>query len=148
MKRVFLAAALFFSVAIVRAEYSPSFQSTRTCAAEANLLVATGSIKLVSIIVDSPTVNNSSFLTIHDSTTSASGGYNPNRSTFSYLSTNATAIIGNFPAQFAYNQNTSSGVVINKQGAACTEVFWHFVTPEIELEGISGRIPALSNYRP
>ena len=144
MKRLFFVAALFFSAAAVKADYSPSLQSTRTCAAEANLLVATGSIKVESIVVSSPTFANS-FLTIQDSTTSAVGGYNPNTSTFTSLATISTTFQ---PFQIDYDQNTSSGMVINKQGEACTEVFWRFVYPENELIGFTGRTPPLDNYRP
>ena len=51
VKRVFLVAALFFSAAVVRAEYIPSLQSTATCGAVNFVLVATGSIKVEQIVV-------------------------------------------------------------------------------------------------
>ena len=145
IKRLFFTAVLFFSAALVHADYTPSLQSTRTCAAEQNILVATGSIKLVRIVVSSPTLNMQSSLTIHDSTTSSSGGYNPNTSTITSLSTNSNELR---PFQIDYDHNMSSGMVLNKQGAACIECSWRFVYPENELEGLTGRLPPLDSYRP
>ena len=145
MKRLFLVAALFFSAAVAKADYSPSLQSTISCNSQGNALVSTGSIRLVRIVVSSPTFNNSS-ITVYNSTTGSSGlGYNPNTSTFTFLATNATTFQ---PFQIDYDQVTSSGLVISKQGAACTSVFWRFNYPDSELEGISGRIPLLNDYRP
>lgn len=150
MKRVFLVAALFFSAAVVRAEYIPSLQSTATCGAVNFVLVATGSIKVEQIVVASPTVNQSaSMIGIFPSTTSGIGGYNPNVTTGTFLSTNIVATgPGVTPFSIDYNFNLSSGMVINKQGAACTEVFWRFVYPENEFIGLTGRTPPLDDYRP
>ena len=139
-----IASVMFLPTFALAWAESTSLQSTRTCSAESNLLVATGSIKVISIVITSTPTTSAiikSQLTIHDSTTSSSGGYNPNTSTFTSVDTSAIF-------QYNYNHNTSSGMVVNKVGNACTEIHWIFVDPMAELETLFGRSPPLSDYKP
>ena len=141
--------------------FGPGWLSTRTCVAESMLLIATGSIRVHTVIVETPTVNANSYISIYNSTAASVGGYNTNIDTAILVPTNMNVTIYNaavaddvailtnteWPKKVDYDFDFSSGVVVNKLGIACTQVLWNFNEPLNEISGISGsllgRVPPL-----
>ena len=118
------------------------WRSSRTCVAENFLLLATGTIHLHAVIVESPTVNSESFMSIYNSSSPASATGNLNIDTAIFTPTvmimrAITAAAADdvmqlqniqFPSRTEWDIQLTSGAVINKIGAACTNVLWDFLS--------------------
>ena len=117
----------------VGSERPAMWRSTRTCAAENFMLISSGSIHFHGVIVVTPTVNNDSYLSIYNSSsTNTSLGLS---TAIGPLSTNVNQnISGAFPQKIEWNVPLSSGMVINKIGAACTEILWDYFVPKTPSE--------------
>ena len=106
------------------------WRSSRTEVAENLVAIATGPIHFHAVIVESSTVNLESWIAFFNSTSAPAGGYNPNITTAAFLQTKADVnTIGAFPNSFEYNLYFSSGLVVNKLGAAKVTILWDFINP-------------------
>ena len=105
------------------------WRSTRIASTPSNfVLLATGSIIIHCIIVESPTISVDSFFSLFNATglpqsLSLSTGIGLNTSVY------ANTTSGAWPGQITYDIPFSSGVVILKNGASAVNMLWDFAIP-------------------
>lgn len=122
------------------------WRSSRTCVAENFVLIATGEVHIHQVIVETPTVNSSSWISFFNSSSPAEALSNFNIATAAFVPTNMrifqytpavaddVAIFENieWPKTVVYDQYYSSGAVVSKVGVSCTNTFWDYVVPRTE----------------
>lgn len=152
MKRILMAVAIILASSFAGkahalgdkwgSERPAVWRSTRTSSSSPFTLITTGAVHLHAIIVDSPTVNQTSFVAVYNST----GGLGINVDTAAIVYTNATVEVLNFavaddvikllntqwPRENFYDINLSNGFVINKVGSASVTVLWDYLEPRME----------------
>lgn len=104
------------------------WRSSRTANAENFVLLATGSIHIHSIIVESPTVTVDSFYSLYNETSPATATFNFNIVTGAFLTTSVSGgMNGAFPQPIDYDIMFPSGCVINKIGIATINLLWDYI---------------------
>lgn len=86
-------------------------------------------VHIYAVIIESPTVNTDTYLTIYNSTTGSAGiTFNPNVTTAAFIPTVSKTLAEIPKNQFVYvGVNLSSGAVFNKIGTAPIRVLWDFI---------------------
>lgn len=116
------------------------WRTTETCHALNHVVLATGTIHLHSVQVTSATVNansaapqTASYFAMFNSTTRPNGGNSANFSTVTRVIPDmiATSNVLTWDP-FEYDIQYSSGIVIQKAGAACIQIEWDYVLPRFE----------------
>ena len=153
MRNLFLMLSVLFAPYFANAsedlwsnERSAVWRSTRITIGLNFVPIATGAIHMHEVKIESPTWNNSSWVSIFNSTRPQTG---TEVTTAAFVNTNTTThqissggAIVPATASNIYDLYLSSGLVVNKIGAAVVNILWDFIYHRNEQES------RLSPYNP
>lgn len=118
----------------VGSERPALWRSSRTCSAEDFVSLTTGTIHFHAVVIESPTVNVESFVSVYNSSSPANTTSNLNISTAIFQATYVKETSGDISKlagmKTVYDVQLSSGGVINKIGNACIQCLWEYFVPQ------------------